>query len=291
MASRTRNKLPPPPKEPAALTAPRKEAEEKIQRQIDAGEELLRAEPRSHKDIDELIGRKRIWSDYNKQLLRNLFTTSEIAEEYSAFVGGVIAMEATFGERLEDFREDVGKYLTRLRSIFRRLELFPEPAGTSSPVRPDVQAARGNIIFIVHGHNNEAKETVARFLEKVGMDVVILHEQPDRGRTIIEKIEAHTEVGFAVVLLTADDIGTQRSMPDKLKPRARQNVIFELGYFVGTLGRAHVCTLIEDGVELPSDFSGVLYVPLDDSGNWKFRLASEIKAAGIHIDLNRIMTS
>jgi predicted nucleotide-binding protein len=289
--ARSRSKSPTPPREPVVLRVPRKEAEEKIQRQINSGEELLRAQPRSIADLEELREQKRIWSDYNTQLLRNLFTTNEIEEEYSVFIGGVFSMNPDFGEMIEDYQRDIQTYLTRLRSIFRRLELFPEPASQASTTPPAVQAPRGNVIFIVHGHNNEAKETVARFLEKVGLDVVILHEQPDRGRTIIEKFEANTQVGFAVVLLTADDVGAPRSAQDKLNPRARQNVIFELGYFVGTLGRAHVCTLIEEGVELPSDFSGVLYVPLDNGGNWKFRLASEIKAAGIHVDLNRIMSA
>jgi predicted nucleotide-binding protein len=287
--AKSRTKTPPPPREPAALRVPHEEAAERIQKQIDQGEELLRAEPRSENELAELKERKRIWSDYNKQLLRNLFTTDELAEEYSAFIGGVFPMEPSFGELVEDFRRDIQTYLTRLRSIFRRIELFPAPVSDNVLSQPAAQPERGHVIFLVHGHNNEAKETVARFLEKVGLDVVILHEQPDRGRTIIEKFEDYAKVGYAVVLLTADDVGAQRSTPGQLKPRARQNVILELGYFIGTLGRTRVCTLVEQGVEIPSDFSGVLYVPLDDGGNWRFRLASEIKAAGTPVDLNRII--
>jgi predicted nucleotide-binding protein len=93
-------------------------------------------------------------------------------------------------------------------------------------------------IFIVHGHDNEAKVEVARFLERVGFEAIILHEQANRGRTIIEKVEMHSDVGFAVVLLTPDDEGGKRG--NSTRPRARQNVVLELGYFIGRLGRDRV---------------------------------------------------
>ena len=144
-------------------------------------------------------------------------------------------------------------------------------------------------VFLVHGHDNEAKEKVARFLEKLNLNITILHEQPNLGRTIIEKFEDHSGVGYAVVLLTGDDVGNSKEQKDNLKPRARQNVIYELGFFMGKLGRTHVCALKTDGVEEPSDLSGVLYIPLDSGGAWKLRLAGEIKAAGIGIDLNLAM--
>jgi predicted nucleotide-binding protein len=130
------------------------------------------------------------------------------------------------------------------------------------------------------------KESVARFLEKLGLTPVILHEQPNAGKTVIEKFEAHSDVGFAVVLLTPDDLGGSASSPDKLNHRARQNVILELGYFIGKLGRAKVCALHKGGVEIPSDIHGVLYVPYDAGNGWRLSLASEIKAAGIAVDLN-----
>lgn len=147
----------------------------------------------------------------------------------------------------------------------------------------------GSGVFLVHGQNNAAKEAIARFLERLDLEVTILHEQADRGRTIIEKFEDHASVGYAVVLLTGDDIGGRRTAPNDLKLRARQNVILELGYFLGALGRNHVCSLLEDGVEVPSDLSGVLYVPLDSGGTWQLRLAKEIEAAGIAVDVNRVL--
>ena len=124
--------------------------------------------------------------------------------------------------------------------------------------QPSNRAADTKKVFLVHGHDISAKESVARFLEKLQLTPVILHEQANEGRTIIEKFEAYADVGYAVVLLTPDDVGATSSSPEKLAGRARQNVILELGYFTGKLGRRRVCGLFKPGVEVPSDFHGVL---------------------------------
>lgn len=143
-------------------------------------------------------------------------------------------------------------------------------------------------VFIVHGHNEEIKEKVARTLEKLKLNPVILHEQSDEGLTVIEKFEKHSNVDFAIILLTYDDYGNVKSNEEKNK-RARQNVILELGYFIGKLGRSKVMPLYEKGVELPSDISGVLYTIIDDSENWKFRLVKELKVSGYSVDANDIL--
>lgn len=150
-------------------------------------------------------------------------------------------------------------------------------------------------VFIVHGQDNETKTIVARFVERCGLEPVILHEQDDRGRTIIEKFEQSSDVAFAVILLTPDDLGGLRPASggttlENAKPRARQNVILELGYFIGKLGRTGVCALKRGEVELPSDISGVVYTPYDgaDEG-WKIKLAREMRAAGLDVDLNKAL--
>ncbi|MGV8865584.1 MAG: TIR domain-containing protein [Janthinobacterium svalbardensis] len=142
-------------------------------------------------------------------------------------------------------------------------------------------------IFIVHGHDDVARLTVARFIEKIGFEAIILSEQSNQGRTIIEKIEAHGDVGFAVVLLTPDDVGGKTA--DTLQPRARQNVLLELGYFMCRLGRSRVCTLAKGNLEIPTDFAGMVWEPLDDAGAWKLALARELKATGYSVDWNLIM--
>jgi len=150
------------------------------------------------------------------------------------------------------------------------------------------QLTSRNDIFIAHGQDETAKESVARFVERLGPTVVILHEQPNVGRTIIEKFEDHSNVAFAIVLLTPDDIGAPNDKKGETKPRARQNVILELGYFMGKLGRGRVCALYKEGIEIPSDYQGVLYIPMDSAGAWKMELAKEIKNAGIEVDLNKL---
>lgn len=142
-------------------------------------------------------------------------------------------------------------------------------------------------VFIVHGHDEGAREAVARFLERLGFDTVILHEQANRGRTVIEKVEAHGEVGFAVVLLTHDDEGCVRG--GDIEPRARQNVLLELGYFIGRLGRENICALKRGQVEVPSDFAGVVWEAYDEAGAWRQSLARELEAAGHDIDWNKVM--
>jgi predicted nucleotide-binding protein len=145
-------------------------------------------------------------------------------------------------------------------------------------------------IFLVHGHANALREGVARFLEKLGFPVIILNEQPGKGRTIIEKFTDCTAVAFAVILLTGDDRGGKLMAPEsELRPRSRQNVILELGFFLGRLGRDKVCPLYEYGVELPSDYNGTEFVLVDDSGAWKLSLARELKAAGLPVDMNRVV--
>ncbi|NTW88534.1 MAG: nucleotide-binding protein, partial [Desulfobulbaceae bacterium] len=118
------------------------------------------------------------------------------------------------------------------------------------------------------------------------LEVIILHEQPNVGQTIIEKFERYADVAFAVVLLTPDDIGGKQESEPVLKPRARQNVIFELGFFFGRLARNHVAALIKGDVEKPSDYDGVGYIQMDRAGAWKIELARELKAAGLKVDLN-----
>jgi predicted nucleotide-binding protein len=159
------------------------------------------------------------------------------------------------------------------------------PAGAPLRKQPPKPSQK---VFIVHGHDEAALQTVARFIEKIRLEAIILREQANQGRTIIEKIEANADVGFAVVLLTPDDVGAKAGMPTQ--PRARQNVLLELGYFIGSLGRPRVCALAAPGnMELPTDFAGVVWEALDPAGAWKQSLARELKAAGFAVDWNDVM--
>jgi len=182
--------------------------------------------------------------------------------------------------------------LAYLKEAIRTLEdEIADKEQLSSTVRGHVVAGEKGPtprkVFIVHGHDEGAREAVARFLERIGFEAIILHEQANQGRTVIEKVVAHGDVGFAVVLLTPDDEGCKRG--EAAKPRARQNVVLELGYFVGRLGRERVCALKRGDVELPSDFGGVVYESFDEGGAWRQALGRELQAAGFAIDWNLVM--
>lgn len=139
-------------------------------------------------------------------------------------------------------------------------------------------------VFIVHGHDGELKQSVARVIEKQGIEAVILSEQANRGLTIIEKFEENADVGGAICLFTSDDLGRVKSATDD-QPRARQNVVFEAGYFMGKLGRGRIVFLADSGVEMPSDLSGVVYT---STVNWQVELLKELKAMGYIVDFNKL---
>lgn len=149
----------------------------------------------------------------------------------------------------------------------------------------------GNKIFIVHGHDEEAKITIARMIEQLGFESIILHEQADDGNTIIEKLESYiSQASYAIVLYTECDIArTKGKSEEENKFRVRQNVVFEHGLFIGNLGRKNVCALVKGNVEIPSDINGIVYISMDSAGAWKLQLCKNMKSAGIDVDLNKLV--
>jgi len=148
-----------------------------------------------------------------------------------------------------------------------------------------------NRIFVVHGHDDEMKLAVARTLEKLDLTPIILHEQPDGNKTIIEKFEQYSDVCFAIIILSPDDFAYPKNIdPSKGKYRARQNVIMELGFFLAKLGREKVFILcrIDDNFEMASDYSGILYTPYDNAGYWKYKMADEMRHVDPTIDKNKL---
>lgn len=147
-------------------------------------------------------------------------------------------------------------------------------------------------VFIVHGHDDLAKTEVARFIEKLKLEAIILHEQASSGKTIIEKIEEFSNVGFGLVLYTPCDVGTAKENKDscaKLLYRARQNVVFEHGYLIGKIGRSNVCALVKGEIETPNDISGVVYIPMNNQKDWQLEVVKELRNSGYDIDMNLII--
>lgn len=268
------------------LTAPREVVEQEIVEQIEKGRSLLpeREQIRSDKECNQLSGELGIWQDYCAELLRRRFSTEEYSKRFSSNAGPIYTSSATLRTRRDGLYESRDQSLERLESIKRSLPLIDEP----QPRAAVVQGATSGPIFVVHGQNETKTHEVQRFLTEVtGRLVQVLHEQPNRGATLIEKFERHAEqAAFAVVVLTADDIGGSKGT-EKLVPRARQNVVFELGFFFGSHGRSRVAVLYEEGIEQPSDIRGLVYIALDDQGAWKVEMARELEAANIKVDFNK----
>ena len=290
MAERRSRSTPTPAEMPPQLTVARDWLAAELDIRSSRWNELLVREISSDDDLRSARNDYYTWDEYNHTLLQRSFTTSKPAEDYRGLVfatGG--RDDLLFTKQVKEFHDDVQYKIRRLASLKEQLPLYEEPP--AMPARPEEPGAEvGTTVFVVHGHREAFKEQVARFLDAVtDLAPVILHEQANNGRTIIEKFEDHaSKAAFAVVLLTGDDDGRVRGSGEQ-RPRARQNVVFELGFFIAALGRSKVAVLHEEGVELPSDMSGVLYTPLDAAGAWKLALAKELQAAGLSINLNRVI--
>jgi predicted nucleotide-binding protein len=170
--------------------------------------------------------------------------------------------------------------------------LILAPPGSAKHGLPTRAAKISKRVFVVHGHDDATKQELELFLKELGLEAIVLHRKPDQGRTIIEKFEKYSDVSYAFVLLTPDDVGYSKSEETKADEkrikelRARQNVIFEFGYFVGKLGRGRVCCLHKPGVTLPTDISGVLYKEISTTiGAIGYELIKELKAARFELKL------
>src|ERR1700693_1036524 len=255
-----------------------------LETQIQKARELLAVRPLSDDKYSQ-------WENLTRNYLEKAFgrnspnvsTVTEVGAWAYPRGGDEIAWEKHRAEKLTT-------QVTHLEGLVELLQTEAQLRQASAIASPAVlaPAPHGHRVFLVHGHAEAALHEVARFLERVDQEIIVLREQPNRGRTIIEKFEEFGNVGFAVVLLTADDRGGPADAPyENQQLRPRQNVVLELGYFLGRRGRSRVCAVYEEGVEIPSDYSGVLYVRLDSGGAWRLQLARELKAAGFPIDMNK----
>lgn len=269
------------PMRPASprLRQPREVARKTLIARIAIGRRLLESSVGTSDDVDKMEQAVRQWGDENQNLLQRLFDTSEAADQYArrrprlpTRRTGSIAQQAAA----------VAKALTLESS---ELEFQLEALGRVHELESDSDTGGSSLqtVFLVHGHDEAALHEVARFLSQVGLEPRILRELPNGGRTLIEKFEDYATTTYAVVLLTPDDVCVTDQGDSR---RARQNVILELGYFLGRLGRDRVCALYKEGTEIPSDYKCVLFVPLDSGGGWRWTLARELKSAQLRIDLD-----
>jgi predicted nucleotide-binding protein len=289
MARRPNQSPPGPPAGPPSLKFSRVDAAERLTKRISLGGELqgvVRPGVSRQIDVEEYRTNIGKWDEYNKTLLRALFTNETIAEDYTWV--GYTGIGVDESRRFPRDIEITDARIVKLESILEQLDLFPEPVGLARATDSTAFQAVPSKIFVVHGHDLGARDAVARFLTKIELETIILQEEPDQGLTIIEKFEKYaSQVGFAVVILTPDDVGGSVSAATQAV-RARQNVIFELGYFAGKLGRGKACLLRKGEIEIPSDLYGVIYTNLDADDGWKLKLAKELKAAGLKFDGDKV---
>lgn len=258
---------------------------ELLEAQMQKGSKLLESRPLS----SDVYGQ---WMLVTRNHLEKAFgrNSSNVGSVMLGGSSGSMRWNADERSLENDRAKSLTTQLARLEGSVEllRTELQLQEDGTV--FTPSISTPSGHRVFLVHGHDEAALQQVARFLEKLDQKVILLREQANEGRTIIEKFEDYADVGFAVILLTGDDLGGKAGEPaENLQPRARQNVVLELGYFLGRLGRSRVCTLYVEGVEIPSDYSGVLFVKLDTEGGWCLQLAKELKAAGLQVDMNKAL--
>ena len=313
------------------LIIPRAEAESKIYYRVTLGNKLLGLSIHDKNDLEAAKAQRKKWNDYNEKLLRRLFDSEVVLEDYNrSSMYDTHIKKSSWGQKISSFYKGISNKIEALESIIKRLKFIPEKVRISETqerddpgisdavfvVHGDNDEANESItenlglipekiinsepqekyepgisdtVFVVHGEDDEAKISVATFIEKLGLKAVVLHEQPNAGQTIIEKFERDAAIsGYAVVILSSDYIGASKEDTDGAKLRAIQNVMLELGYFCGALGRRRVSVLAKEGVNVPSDFLGVACTLFDPRGDWQLSLARDMKSAGISFDANRI---
>lgn len=274
---------------PSELKISKEEAEQKLKERIEKGNELLEKSISNYEELEKLFDK---WDDFNNELLKRIFTTDEYQNVYmysesticfSSFYG-----EPSYSEKIEKLKKAIRDKNNYLETLIEKLELIPvvDSIVNNSPL---INYKDSKKVFIVHGRDELAKTNLEVLLQEMGLETIVLHRQADEGQTVIEKFEKHgSDVGYAFILLTPDEIAYlahEDSLLDserQKEKRARPNVIFEFGYFVGKLGRNRVCCLYTSGVTLPSDLNGFVYKQYNSSvEEIAWSIQKDLKAVGI----------
>lgn len=276
-----------------ALNRPAARVRSELEAAAAAGQTLLESPPGDQTGLADFRERYLSWESRTAAVLEasfkvSGFMTSSPKDEFNGTAVSLLDLKISATtipyERMPEVLTDIREKIRVLRSIRDRLDVY-ETAAAATTHSDSPQDAP---IFLVHGQNLGRRETVRRFLETItDRDVVVLAEQPNRGQDLLGKLLSNAQQAcFAVVLLTADDMGGRDQ--ETQNPRARQNVVFELGFFIALLGRDKVAALNDPEIEIPTDFSGVAYIPIDGE-SWQMELARELKAAGIKVSLDRAL--
>lgn len=292
----------------STLIKSREEVKALLERQIKAAEPILTMQvakiPKIHYNIyggirsqrdeydetqkDEFLRQYKSWAIMCREIFIRSFEHPNNTDLVGFDRSGV---SYVISDLVEEYKSAIRDQIAYIKGFIERMSLIPcnvekqeKQEAASTKVTTD-----SNKVFIVHGHDSNTRNEAELLVKQLGFEPVVLFKQPNKGDTIIEKLlRESSEVAFAIVLYTKCDEGKAVEESD-LKPRARQNVVFEHGLMCGLLGRKYVVALVEDGVEVPGDLSGVVYITLDAAKRWQFDVAREMKASGLQVDLNKLM--
>jgi predicted nucleotide-binding protein len=275
-----------------ALIIPLSKFKDILSAQIENGKQI---QLKDFKTVPELEERERefsLWDDYNLEFLKGSFNNplNEYHHSYenTSFMSGIddVIRGANPSDpryRAKHFPSRLNSKIIELESLLKKADLLHSDV-ENVVIKSQTNFFMNDTVMIIHGHDDDMKRNVQLFINRAGITDIVLHEQLDRGRTIIEKLEEEgSKATYAIALLSPDDV-----LPDGTM-RARQNVILEIGYFLGKLGRERVKLLKKGDVEIPSDLQGILFETYDTSGGWKIKISKELQHFGFAIDLSTIV--
>lgn len=226
------------------------------------------------------------WNNFTEELVAQAFGRTH--NNYKSFrIAGfpqtLVPRRVSDEEKQGNFIAELEKKNNLLQGFVQQLQAF-SIAGAKKE-QTTIPQHISKKVFIVHGHDFKAKDELTSILSTLRFEPIILDRQPNEGKTLIEKLEKHSDVGYAFIILTPDDIGRKKD-DETESPRARQNVVFEYGLFVGKLGRNRICCLRKGDIELPSDLQGVAYIQFNSSVNEiQLAIVRELRAAGYEVEI------
>ena len=275
------------------LTTDKEKFKKVLAEQLEIGQQLFLRQIATETELASMKGDYNDWIVYISEFLKHSFNkpNNEYREGFNMEGYTFLGRIGTYRNEVDDYKDLINLRMAYLRNMIKTADMLP----TSFEVthQTDNMKKNGTVskdeVFIVHGHDEEAKIKTARFIEKLGFKPIILHEQASSGNTIIEKIEEHSNVGFGIVLYTPCDVGGKKMPEPVLNNRARQNVVFEHGYLIGKIGRRNVCALVKGDVEKPNDISGVVYISMDNDGAWQLAVAKELRSSDYAVDMNKVV--
>jgi hypothetical protein len=220
------------------LIISREEAELKIQTKIEKGKEIQSMNLFSESDLDLAKRREKSWEDVTYQSLESMFSDRRYADEFLQWLTGgvVLNYQSPFHKKVQQFEQRLTEAIDRLEALIEKLPDIPTNVPDRIEPNKGMQDTKEQKVFIIHGRADQYIHEVARFIEKVGLTAIILREQPSGSFTLAENLDKYSNVKFALLLLTADDVGKLKT-DEESQPRARQNPIYELGKFQEKLGK------------------------------------------------------